>query len=75
MLLPKFLIADNSDFPENVYVVHTSAPRFIVDIDTEDVEILDGSDINNPAISELVVQAFAFYEAELDKYDEEDDEE
>ena len=28
MKLPKFLLADNSDFPEDLFVVHTEYPRF-----------------------------------------------
>lgn len=74
MELPRFLIADNSEYPENVYVVHTESPRFIVDIDSEDVEILDGSDIDDEVLQDLVEQAFGFYESELDSYEEEDGE-
>lgn len=73
MILPKFLIADNEDFPENTYVVHTESPRFILDADTEEFEILDGSDRENPELNSLFVQALEFYENELDKYDEEED--
>lgn len=74
MELPRFLIADNSEYPENVYVVHTESPRFIVDIDSEDVEILDGSDIDDEVLQDLVEQALGFYESELDSYEEEDGE-
>lgn len=73
MILPKFLIADNEDFPENTYVVHTQSPRFIVDVDTEEFEILDGSDKNSPEMNDLIVQALEFYEEELDKYDDDDE--
>ena len=72
MIIPKFLIADNSEYPENVYVVHTETPRFIIDIDSEEIEWLDVEPIKNIAET-LVVQAFEFYESELDAYDEEDE--
>lgn len=75
MELPRFLIADNSEYPENVYVVHTESPRFIVDVDSEDVEILDGSVIEDEALQDLIEQALGFYESELDSYEEEEDEE
>lgn len=73
MILPKFLIADNEDFPENTYVVHTESPRFIVDVDTEEFEILDGSDRNAPGMEDLIVRALEFYEDELDRYEDEED--
>lgn len=74
MILPKFLIADNEDFPENTYVVHTESPRFIIDVDTEEFEMLDGSDKNSADVNDLIIRALEFYEDELDRYDDEDDE-
>lgn len=73
MKLPKFLIADNSDFPENIYIVHTERPQFILDVDTEEVNILDGSKPSSKEIEELKVLAFAFYERELDSYEEDEE--
>jgi len=73
MILPKFLIADNDEFPENVYVVHTEQPRFIIDVDSEEYEILDGSDPDNELMAELIADAIDFYENELDKYEEEEE--
>jgi len=72
MILPKFLIADNDEFPENTYVIHTEKPRFILDVDTEEYEILDGSVVTEESISALIVEAFQFYENELDRYEDED---
>ena len=74
MILPKFLIADNEDFPENTYVVHTESPRFIIDVDTEEFEMLDGSGKDSPEVRDLIIRALEFYEDELDRYDDEDDE-
>lgn len=74
MNLPKFLIADNSDYPENTYVVHTHSPRFIIDVDSEEFEMLDGSDPDTEYLPVLIGQALGFYEDELDHYEEEEDE-
>ncbi|MDL2214816.1 hypothetical protein LJC00_01340 [Dysgonomonas sp. OttesenSCG-928-M03] len=73
MDLPKFLIADNDDYPENTYVVHTQTPRFIIDVDTEEYEIMDGSLTDQKLLSELLVEAIGFYEDELDRYEEDDE--
>lgn len=72
MKLPKFLIADNDDYPENTYVVHTAKPRFILDVDSEEYEILDDSDANDDKLDSLIEQAFVFYENELDRYEDEE---
>lgn len=74
MDLPRFLIADNTEYPENVYVVHTEFPRFILDVDSQEVQMFDGSDTEDEAIQDLVEQALGFYESELDTYEEEEEE-
>lgn len=73
MELPRFLIADNEEYPENTYVLHTEKPCFILDVDSEEFEILDGSDVEEEAMQDLVEQALGFYEEELNKYDEEEE--
>lgn len=73
MELPRFLIADNEEYPENTYVLHTEKPRFILDVDSEEYEILDGSKVEEGAMQDLIEQALGFYEDELEKYDEEEE--
>jgi len=73
MELPKFLIADNEDYPENTYVVHTGSPCFILDVDSEEYKILDGSEPPAGSMEELLAQAFGFYEDELDRYEEDEE--
>ena len=34
-------MADNSEFPEDLFVVHTEYPRFILNVEEEEVEWLD----------------------------------
>mgnify|MGYP002651482019 CR=1 FL=1 len=80
MKLPKFLLADNSDFPEDLFVVHTEYPRFILNVEEEDVEWLDdleGDDEETMAdeATKVVEQAFKWCDEELAKYDEEEDDE
>lgn len=72
MELPRFLIADNDDFPENTYVLHTATPCFIIDVDSEEYKILDGSDVDEDKMQGLLEQALGFYEDELEKYDDEE---
>ena len=42
MELPKFLLADNSDSPEDdIYVIHLDFPRFIINLKDDEVEFLE----------------------------------
>ncbi|PQL90773.1 hypothetical protein [Apibacter adventoris] len=77
MKLPKFLIADNSDFPDDLYVVHTEFPRFILNVEEEEVEWFDElegeeEEITNE-VNHLIQQAFDFCDDEIDKYEEEEE--
>ncbi|GAB6012313.1 hypothetical protein [Viscerimonas tarda] len=75
MIIPKFLVADNSEYPENIFIVHTESPRFILDVDSEEVEWLEKEP--KTGVEGLIQQALDFYESELDSYEdyaEEDDE-
>ncbi|MBC8005703.1 MAG: hypothetical protein H7X84_09510 [Verrucomicrobia bacterium] len=84
-MLPKFLLADNSqEMPDSIYVVHNEFPRFIVESDIEDfssnqeIHWIDEEPMDKTLISELLAEAEEFLETELesqDNYfeDEEDD--
>lgn len=73
MELPKFLIADNDEYPENSYVVYTGTPSFIIDVDTEEYHIFNGSTVDEDAMQDLIEQALGFYEDELEKYDQDEE--
>ncbi|MXO34018.1 hypothetical protein GFU95_05635 [Apibacter sp. B3889] len=78
MKLPKFLMADNSDFPEDLFVVHTEFPRFILNVEEEEVEWFDDlegeeEEVANE-VNSLIQQAFDFCDAEIEKYDDDEEE-
>jgi hypothetical protein len=81
MTLPKFLLADNSDFPEDLFVVHTEYPRFILNVEEEEVEWLDEIEENEneeeiaEELTSIIEQAYEFCDAEIAKYDDEDEDE
>ena len=72
MELPKFLMADNSDFPSELFVVHTENPRFILNVKEEEVKCFDKLEGDEEeALNELdslIIQAFVFCESEIRKY-------
>ena len=76
MELPKFILGDNTDFPEAIYVVHTEYPRFIMNLADDEIEWLeefdpeDGEQLETETLK-LIEEATAFYDREIDRYDEE----
>lgn len=83
-MLPKFLLADNSqEMPDMLYVVHNENPRFIVGSDIEDFSVnqtiywIDEKPKDKEYINQLLEEAEEFLEAELenqDKFFDEEDE-
>lgn len=75
MELPKFILGDNSDFPDALYIIHTDFPRFILNVETDEVEWLeefgkeDMDDLEEEA-EQLFEAAFAFYEREIAQYED-----
>lgn len=75
-MLPKFLLADNSqEMPDMLYVVHNETPRFIVGSDVEDFNInqqiywIDEKPGDKAIIQQLLEEAEEFLEAELENQD------
>lgn len=73
-MLPKFLIADNSqEVPEKIFVVHTEVPRFIIEGDIEDIEsdmLVHWIDDESAFSDQLITEALNFYEDELASQEE-----
>ncbi len=72
--IPKFLMADNTDHPDSVFVVHTEYPRFIIDLKTDEVEWLEEFNREDESelagmTKELIEQASEFYDREVARYD------
>ncbi len=74
MDLPKFILGDNTDFPESIFVIHTEFPRFIIDLKDDEVEWLedfdkdDEKELSSEAES-LITQANEFYDREVNRYE------
>ena len=70
MQLPSFLLADNSNFPEDIYVLHTDYPRFLINLKNDEIEWFeDLSDENEQdlanSLESLIEAASLFYDAEM----------
>lgn len=75
MELPKFLLGDNTDYPDAIFIIHTDFPRFVINLANDEVEWLedfDESDKNElETEAETLIQAANdFYDREISRYDE-----
>ena len=73
MDFPKYLVADNTDLPDAVYIVHTEFPAFILNLENDEVKWLD--DITDESESDLtktleglIAEAEDFYTREVERY-------
>jgi hypothetical protein len=76
MQLPKFVLADNSDFPDDIFVIHLDFPRFIINLKDDEVEFLEdleGEDETEleSEMEHLITLAGEFYDKEMDQYEKE----
>ena len=75
MEFPKFLLGDNTDYPSAIFVVHTEYPRFIINLENDEVEWLedfskeDEKELESEAES-LIEQASSFYDREVSRYED-----
>jgi len=76
-MLPKFLLADNSqESLGKLYVVHTQYPRFILEgsdedfFEDQDMHWIDDAILDEDEVENLKALAEEFLEAELDNQEE-----
>ena len=75
MDLPKFILGDNTDFPDAIFIVHTEFPRFIINLENDELEWLEEFDDNdkkelNDEAENCIRLATEFYDREISRYDE-----
>ena len=75
MDFPKFLLGDNTDYPDAIFVIHTEYPRFIINLENDDVEWLEDFDKSDEKelatlAEDLITEASEFYDREVSRYEE-----
>ena len=75
MDLPKFILGDNTEHPNAIYVIHTEFPRFIINLENDEVEWFE--DFHEEDKKELesetenaILMATQFYDREIANYEE-----
>lgn len=75
MELPKFLLGDNTDFPDDIFIIHLDYPRFIINLKDDEVEFMEEDEDLDEAelkaeMEQLITEANAFYDREIGRYEE-----
>lgn len=73
MEFPKFLLGDNTEYPNAIFVIHTEFPRCIIDLSTDEVEWLEDFNPNDEEEllqeTQIIVEAASnFYDKEIELY-------
>ena len=74
-MIPKFLLGDNSQYQDHIFVIHTQFPRFIIDLTIDEIEWLEEFDTQDEAeladeTENAIKEATAWYDEEIKSYDE-----
>lgn len=76
MELPKFLLGDNTDHQDAIFVIHTEYPRFIINLVDDEIEWWESFERTDEEalaveVATLIEEASAFYDNEMKAYEEE----
>lgn len=71
MELPKYLLADNSKHPEDIFVLHTDYPRFLINLKDDSIEWFEDLSGENEqelanSLEGLIESASLFYDSEIE---------
>jgi len=74
MDLPKFILGDNTDFPESIFIVHTEYPRFILNLENDSIKWLESFSSSDEEelvtqTKNLIEEASMFYDREVSRYE------
>ncbi|MDG1218787.1 MAG: hypothetical protein P8N08_01300 [Flavobacteriaceae bacterium] len=74
MDLPKFILGDNTDFPESIFIVHTEYPRFILNLENDSIKWLESFSSSDEEelvtqTKKLIEEASVFYDREVIRYE------
>lgn len=74
MDLPKFLIADSSELKDTLFIIHTSYPRFFLNVINDEIHWMEEFEKEDKLELEsqtarLVKEALLFYDQEIKNFE------
>jgi hypothetical protein len=75
MQLPKFILGDNTNYPSAIFVIHTEFPRFIINLEDDELEWFEDFDVDDQKELEaeaenMIKLATEFYDSEIAEYED-----
>ena len=75
MSLQKLKLGDNTEYPNDIFVIHTEFPRFIINLENDEVEWFEDFDAEDQKELEsetenAIQSATEFYDNEIANYQE-----
>lgn len=76
MELPKFILGDNTDYPDDIFIIHLEYPRFIINLKDDEVEFIEEIEEEEDEreleseMEHLITLAGEFYDREMERYEE-----
>ena len=72
--LPEFLLADSSEYPDSIFVIHTAFPRFVINLQNDEIEwwesfTAEDKEIATQEVADWVEQATRFYDQQISSYE------
>jgi len=75
MEFPKFLVADSAQHPDDLFLVHTEYPCFVLNVSNDEIHWMEEFSKEDEAIlkentSALLEAAYAFYDEEMKRLED-----
>jgi hypothetical protein len=77
IMLPRFILGDNTDHPDDIYIIHTEYPKFIINLADDSIEWMEEIEKNDQEhlkeeMQNFVKEASDFYDREIERFQEKD---
>ena len=69
------MLADNTDYPDGIFIVHTEFPRFVINLENDELEWFEEFAKEDEAelegeMENMIKAATAFYDREVSRYED-----
>ena len=68
------MLGDNTDYPSAIFVVHTEYPRFIINLENDEIEWMEDFSVEDESeltseMGNLIESATEFYDREISRHE------
>lgn len=72
-MLPRFILGDNTDHPDDIFIIHTEYPKFIINLANDSIEWMEEIEAEDEKylkeeMQNFVKEASDFYDREIERF-------